>query len=581
MDINEKKNENGGEPKTQLPVSVAAAKRPSDIIMDLQPMRRFFQLTGGSILYCLSAVLIIYGTVKLMGPVLSDEGMLKDALPCLFTLHIYELALLGVLILIVSKKVVDDAISIAILIALFLVGSSMALGSVVDKNINASFYIGLVSVVVAFGKLHVVRRFARIPFRVMSLAGIGILITCNYLGPMLLARSIVVNPSQEPARRDLWLFLWLTILIGAGVVLIEAIRGNSRQKREDNDQAPFLQTPVMVYVFALIVVVASGVHQYAMAFAFALERVLGDFVPVTTLGTLLLLEILRHRSKRLGVTEIVISCVPLATMLLAIQQKSILASGEFGPGLMCYPPVLLALAGLAMAVLAWYHRWYPLWVVAVAYGLGVILTAGFSPERPHDLNTHACFGSLVAVVMLYGMFKRNPYGCLAGVIILCSGLSLWDPFSKCAAFYQVSEVGGLAGVFGLGSVAIYLVFGRRVHKVICIIGTLCIAGFMFDYLRDYNHWRYMVVLLVTGLLMTGLWFRTRYILAISILWIPSLVRLYILAKHIAHWRFIILSFLLLGAGTVVSLLKRPKRDKMGQEKRLDKGNGGARVTLKE
>jgi hypothetical protein len=569
MDANETRNESGGEPKAQSPVPLAAAKRPSDIVRDLQTIKRFFHLTGGSILYCLSAVLIVYGIVKLMGPVLSDKGMLKDALPCIFTLHVYELALLGVLILIVSRKVVDDAISIAILIALFLVGSSMALGSVVDKNINASFYIGLVSIGVAFGKLHIVRRFAGIPFRVMSLTGLGILVIYNYLGPMLMARSIAVNPAQEPARRDLWLFLWLTMLIGAGVVLIEAIRGNSQEKREDKNQAPFLQIPVMVYVFALIVVVASGVHQYAMAFAFALERVLGDFVPVTILATLLLLEILRHLDKRIGFSEIAISCVPLAMMLLAIQQKSVLASGEFGPGLFFYPPVLLALAGLVMAVLSWYHRWYPLRAVAVAYGLGVILTAGFSPERPHDLNTHACFVSLVAVVMLYGMFKRNPYVCLAGLLILCSGLSLWSPFSKCTAFYQVTKVGGLAGVYGFGSVVIYLLFSRRVHKVICIIGTLCIAGFMFDYLRDYSHWRYVVVLFVTGLLMIVLWFRTRDILAISILWIPSLVRLYILSKRIAYWRFIILSFLMLGAGAVVSLLKRPKREPMDTVKQKD------------
>jgi hypothetical protein len=570
MDANEKRNENGKEPKAQLPVTVATAKRPSDIVRDLQTIKRFFQLTGGSILYCLSAVLIIYGIVKLMGPVLSGEGMYRDALPCIFTLHVYELALLGVLILIVSRKVVDDAISIAILIALFLVGSSMALGSVADKNISASFYIGLVSIGVAFGKLHIMRRFARIPFSVMSLAGLGILVICNYLGPMLMARSIAVNPAQEPARRDLWLFLWLTMLIGAGVVLIEAIRGNSQHKRKDNDKVPFFQMPVMVYVFAIIVVVASGVHQYAMAFAFALERVLGDFIPAAILATLLVLEILRHlEDERLGVWEIAISCVPLAMMLLAIQQKSVLAWGEFGPGLLFYPPVLLALTGLAMAVLSWYHRWYPLRAVAVAYGLGVILTAGFSPEHPHDLNFIACFGGLIAVVMLYGMFKRNPYVCLAGLLILCSGLSLWHPFSKCTAFYGVTKIGGLAGVYGFGSVIIYLVFSRRLHKVICIIGALCIVGFMFDYLREYSHWRYVVVLFVTGLLLIVLWFRTRDIMAISILWLPSLVRLYILAKRIAYWRFIILSFLMLGAGAVVSLLKRPKREPIDTAKDKD------------
>ncbi|MHC4489549.1 MAG: hypothetical protein ACYSW7_10305, partial [Planctomycetota bacterium] len=205
-------------------------------------------------------------------------------------------------------------------------------------------------------------------------------------------------------------------------------------------------------------------------------------------------------------------------------------------------------------------------IVAFAYFLGVILTAGFSPEQPHDLNTYACIGSLVVAIMLYGLFIRNPYVCLAGIIILCSGLSFLDSFSKFAASYQVTEAGGLAGVFGLGSVILYLLFGSRMHKAVRIISALCLAGFMFDYLRDYTHLRYLVVLLGTGLLVAGLWFRTRDILVISILWIPSLVRLYILAKRIAYWRFVILSFLLLGAGTFVSLLKRPKRYSSAEEK---------------
>lgn len=55
-----------------------------------------------------------------MGPILSKGGALRESLPCIFTLHVYELALLGVLVLIVTRKVVDDAISVAILTALFL-----------------------------------------------------------------------------------------------------------------------------------------------------------------------------------------------------------------------------------------------------------------------------------------------------------------------------------------------------------------------------------------------------------------------------------------------------------------------------
>ena len=569
MDINETRNEGGGEPKPERREPRPTKPVFSSDVMDANTWKRFSQLTGGSILYCLSAVLIIYGVVKLMGPVLSGEGVLKDALPCILTLHVYELALLGVLVLIVSRKVVDDAISIVILMALFLVGTSMALGSVTDKGLAACLYIGLVSIVVAFGKFHVVRRYVRIPFRVMSLVGLGGLITINYLGPVLMARSVALDPAQEPARRDLWLFLWLSMLIAAGFVLIEALREKNPQQKKGNNRAPFLQTSAMVYVFALIVVVASGVHQYAMAFAFALERVLGDFVPVTTLAAFLLLEISRRWSKRFGGTEIAITCVPLAMMLLAIQQKSVLASSEFGPGLVFYPPVWFGLTGLAIAGLGWYHRWKPLRFVAFAYVLGVILTAGFSPEHPHDLNMYACVGTLVVAIILYGLFIRNPNVCLAGIIILCSGLSFLDSFSKFAASYQVTEAGGLSGVFGLGSVVLYLIFGIRLHKAIRIISALCLAGFMFDYLQDYTHLRYLVVLLGTGLLVTGLWFRTKDILVISILLVPSLVRLYILAKRLAYWRFVILSFLLLGAGTFVSLLKRPRNDKISQDKNGD------------
>ncbi|MHC4284943.1 MAG: hypothetical protein ACYSWZ_18530 [Planctomycetota bacterium] len=534
MDINEIKNLGGGGPKPEPQEPKPVKPVISSDVLDLNTWKRFSQLTGGSILYCLSAVLIIYGVVKLMGPVLSGEGVLKDALPCILTLHVYELALLGVLVLIVSRKVVDDAISIVILMALFLVGTSMALGSVTDKGLATCFYIGLVSILVAFGKFHVVRRYVRIPFRALSLVGLGGLIAINYMGPILMARSVALEPAQEPARRDLWLFLWLSLLIAAGFVLIEALREKNPQQKQGNNQAAFLQTSTMVYVFALIVVIASGVHQYAMAFAFALERVLGDFVPVTTLAALLLLEIPRRWSKRCGIREIVISCVPLALMLLAIEEKSVLASGEFGPGLLFYPPVWFGLTALAIAAIGWYHRWKPLGIVAFAYVLGVILTAGFSPERPHDLNFYACIGTLVVAIILYGLFVRNPNLCLAGIIILCSGLSFLDSFSKFAASYKVTEVGGLAGVFGLGTAVLYLLFGIRLHKAVRIISALCLAGFMFDYLQDYTHLRYLVVLLCTGLLAAGF------------------------------------SFVLLGAGTFVSLLKRPRNDKISQDEHGDR-----------
>jgi hypothetical protein len=479
------------------------------------------------------------------------------------TLHIYEIALLGVLILIVSKKVVDDAVSVVILMALFLVGTSIALGSVADKGITPSFFVGLVGIVVAFGKFYSMKRFARVPFGVLSVLGLGVLMACNYLGPVLMARSISIDPSQELTRRGLWMFLWVTMLVAAGIVLIEAMRGKYQQA-EQNDRA-FLQSSVMVYVFALILLIASGVHQYSMAYTFALERVFGDFVPLITVATLLLLEILRHNGKRFGFTEIVISCVPLAAMLLAINEKTVIASGQFGFGLICYPPVFFVLSGLTVAAVAIYHRWYRLLVTVFFYGLGVILTFGFSPEYPYDLNIHACVWTLVIALLVYGIVIRNQFSYLAGIVVLCIELVQLDSFSVFVKNFNLTEAGSLGGIFGLGCMAFYLIFGQRLHKVFQIVGALCLAAFVYDYLPDYLHWSYIIALPVTGCLLGLLWFRRKDIVVMAILCVPFLIKLYIMAKRLANWRFVILGFLLLAAGTVTSLLKRPTRDRLDRD----------------
>jgi hypothetical protein len=562
MDIPETLNQKSCEPESESIKPKPPNPISSGDILDLNTWKGFFNLTGGSLFYCLSAVFVAYGIVKVMGPILSDSDSLLSALPCILTLHIYEIALLGVLILIVSRKVVDDAISVVILMSLFLVGTSIAQGSVADRDITISFFVGFFGITVAIGKFYAMRRFALIPFGVQSVLGLGVIISCNYLGPTLMALLISNDPTSEMGRRNLWLFLWLTILTGTAFVITEAMKTNHKQQIKQHEPTPFLQTHLMVYVFALIIVIASGVHQYSMAFTFALERVLGDFVPVIAVAVLLMLQILRNLGKRFGYTEIFISCAPLAAMLLAINEKAVLSSGQLGPGLLCYPPVTLALSGLAIAVVAIYHRWYRLLAAVFLYGLGVILTVGFSPEHPYDLNILACIGTLAVALLVYGIIIRNQFSYIAGIVVLCFELAQLDAFSVFVKNLNLTETGSLAGVCGLGFMAFYLLFGHRLHKALQIVGALCLAGFVYDYLPDYIHWRYIIALLATGCLMVLLWFRKKDILNMAILFIPFLIKVYIMAKRLAHWRFVLIGFLLLAAGTIASLFKRPTRSRI-------------------
>ena len=566
MDIPQKGNENVTWTKPPTQATIPPEKGMFDITRDIKALKKFFNLTGGSLFYCLSAVFVAYGIVNLMGPILSKGEALREALPCIFTLHAYELALLGVLILIVSRKVVDDAISVVVIMAMFLVGTSIALGSVSDTGIRASFWLGLAGTAIAFVKFYAMRRFAGISFKFLSVLGLGVLVVCNYFGPVFLARSVLLEPTQESARRGFWWFIWLGILIGGCLVLIEAIRSKPHQQMQSNERSAFLHTPVMVCFFALLIVGASGAHQYAMAYTTGLQRVMGDYVAITAVGALLVLEILHYLGKRFGITEFVISCVPLAITILAIEKKSVLSSGQIGLELLGYPPVILTLAGLAIAAIAILHRRYVMLGVAIFYGLGVILTFGFSPEQPYDLNIKACAGSFVVLLLVCGLIIRKPYLCVIGLIVLCVGLGHCDAFAKFLKSYQITQAGGLFGVFGLGTAALCLVFGRRLHKVLQIIGAICIAVFVFDYLSENFYWRYLIAMVLTALLTAGLWIRTRDVLLISILWVPFLIRIYILSKRIAYWRAVIVGFLLLGAGTIVSLLKRRIKEHRDSEK---------------
>ncbi len=553
MDAPEIKNENINTTAAASEIPSGTKTATSGDIFDLNTWKSFYQLTGGSLLYCLSAVFVAYGIVKVMGPILSEGKTFQDALLCIITLHIYEIALLGVLILIVSRKIVDDAVSLVILAALFLIGTSMALGSVSDRNITASFLMGIAGVAIAYGKIYAMRRFVKIPLGLLSISGLVLLMAINYFGPAFIARSISAHPSSAPTHRELWMLNWVTMLVAGGIVFIESMR--KKYERAEQKEFVFLQSTAMVYIFALILLIASGVHQYSMSYMFSLERRMGDYIPLVTLAVLFVLEIVRVLGKRLDYIDILISCIPCGAMLWSIYEKTVIASGQLGFGIICYPPVFFALSGLAIAAVAFYHKWYRLMISVFFYGLGVILTIGFSPQQPYDLNIYSCVFTLVASFIAYGIIKRNQMLYITGIAVLSIGLMKLDSFPVITQKLNLTEGASAAGVFGIGCMVFYLIFGKKLHKVFQIFGAICLSCLIYDSLPPVIHWSYLITLLTAGCLMCLIWFIRKNIPVIVILLAPFLINLYIIAKYLSYWRHVILGFLLLAAGALASLFK--------------------------
>jgi hypothetical protein len=302
-----------------------------------------------------------------------------------------------------------------------------------------------------------------------------------------------------------------------------------------------------------------------MAYAFTLERVLLDYVPAAAVGCLILIEVLRLSGKGHIVWTIVITCIPGGLVLLAIDEQSVLSSGQWGLGLVAYPPVLLAGFGIAVAAVAYLRKSGGLWWIAAAYGMGVVLTYGFSPEDPYDLNYFGCCLVTSIILLGYGFIKRNPYICFAGIIVFCLGLPDLKGLPEMVKSWHLTEPGFYAGIIGLGTIALYLIFSKKLHQVLSVIGALALAVFVYDYLPASLSARYIIVLIGMVALLVGLWLRTRDVLVMVIITIPLWIRGYVLTKILANWRYIIFGFIALIGGACLSTLKKSLKTETSTE----------------
>ena len=517
---------------------------------DLHPIKSFLSLTGGSILYCLSAASIIYGIGQIIGPTLAKSILLTQTLPCLFAINLYELALLAVLVVIVRfRNVTDDAVSLLVLIALFLITSGLVLGTLTPGNPQACFVIGLVCIGLAMGKLQVLRRWIRFPVGKVSLIGFGFIFVWNFLAAPLMGKPLVTGDWPEDMRRGQWMLWWLVLLIGAVLIWMDAVTSKSQHSKQN---VPFIRTPSMVWIFALVLMAAAAIYQRATTYMYVIDFAWGDYLPLLTIFVLLLIELFRSLGSRYQYVQLGVSVVPLIATVYAVLERQIMAWPIIGIDLLWYPQVLLSLTGLVILGLAVYRRWAKFYYVALAYALGVILTFGYTPGQSFDLNWELLAASIVTLLFIVGLFKKNFTLCFGAVILLAGGLGVTDALARFARMHEMTIPGMILGIAGIGTLATCLIFGPKSPKGIIAIGAVCLMLCCWDYLPRVLAWRDVVVLVAAVFISTVLWFRTEVWFVLPILMLPLVPKAYLFAKSMSSWGFVVLSFVLLFLGGVVS-----------------------------
>lgn len=540
-----------------LSPSGGSPPEPAGARIDLTAsVRSFLDLTGGSILYCLSALFIIYGITKIMGPLLAGSKALEDTLSCIGALNVYELALLGTLVFIVAcRHVTDDAISLVVLIPLFLIGSGIALDTVAGKG-YAAVGIGAVCAAVGIGKLLVLRRKVRLSLDRYAMAGLALVVIWNFMtGPVwrMVLEDHVIFPA---ARRSIWLGSLLLLSAGGGLFLAGTVRAKARGRADAGRSLPFLLTPPMACVFALVFFAAAGAHLYALGYVFSVTYAGGDFLLLVTLSALLLVEaLIQPGHRRIGPAACV-SCAPLAVTLCGLCVPSFFAAPfEWSLELLGHPAFICAAAGAVMLWTAVRTRWVGFLFVAGAYALGAVLTAGLSPTQPFDVNGRLCLGTVAAGLFVLGVVRKRAMLCaaavLGGTVVLCGG----GQFERCVAAVGLSRLGGAAGLAGAGLLAVYALFREKATLLVGLAGAVALAGCAFDGMGPDVTGRDLYVLAPLAATIALVGWRTRAILPQLILCAPIAERAWALFRDAAAWRYVVLSFLLLGVGAWRSSVK--------------------------
>ena len=546
-------------PKPELPSKRSLATIPLSTLIDHlleqgDRMKSFLSLTGPTLLYSLSALSIVYGITRMIGPPLATSYRIGDILPSLAILNAYEIALLGVVVLLVVwRHITDDAIPLVILIALFLVASGMTLGVIAPSGLNLCLFLGVTSVLLGAIKILLLRTHIGLPISPLTFMGIMIILMWNFLGSSLMARPLMAQAAPDELRRQHWLVSWLILLVAAIFVLVDATRKAYSDSPTKKNRPPYIHTSGMIWLFVLVLLGAIGFHQYGVAHMFAVDYTARDFMPLLLVITLLVLEFVRSQRWKNGNVVVAVTCIPLGIALFISFQQPASVSRISGLELLCCPPLVLGLTGLALFGLRLRHQWPALHFVAVFYGLGVLLTLTAS-NRPN----WPLFGiGLISLLFLWGLVRKNPKLCLAGVLILAMGLGQSDALLQWTQRQDVTHIGLIAGIIGLGIFLIALVFGRHTPRKMTLIGSIMLGLCIFDLHPKTITWIDLVLTIVIMLCFLTLWKRTQDVVVPLTLWVPELPRLYLLSTAMSSWSFIVLSFLLLATGTGISLFLKP------------------------
>ncbi|MCP4641353.1 MAG: hypothetical protein GY851_13010 [bacterium] len=518
----------------------------------------FLSVGAASILYMLSALSIMYGMATLIGPVLARSGVLGQTLPCIGALNLYEVALLCVLLAIVLlRKATADAVSLTVLVALFLMATGVALDTVANDSPSVATVVAMACVALAWVKLSLLRHHVALGLRQGLFSGACLVIGWSFLTAPALAYLLKYRDADVYVLRTVLQAGWFVMLTGTVLMFRKALRTGDGEARPATGTA-FIRTHGMAWVFVALLVFACAIHQYALTYVFDVPWTFGDYLPLILVCSLIGLELLRGYGMRSPGLDVSLACAPLgATIVYAVAGAEAVPSW-LALDMLWQPAVLTALT--VVALIAFSFRAGRIWLIPVAgaYALAFLLLLGATPGDAATLNWHAVGAAVLVVLVVAGLALRDGRLLAAAVLLLALGAWSSDSLTAWSQRYPFSRLGVIGLTTGLGLTLVYIGFPERLPNWVggasaTLLTAMTIA--IFNPETDLT-FAFLAGAAVAG---TGAlaWRRTRNPWATIAPFIPLARTVYLSARPVTGWHFVALSFLLLAIGACTSLRRRP------------------------
>ena len=426
------------------------------------PLRLFLSWpAGASLLYLVSAACLLGGAALVLAPGSGDEGRILERITMLATVEVYVAAIAALAALVCYWKPGNgDAVALLVLMALFVPGMNAGLSTIATHQPLTALALGISGLALAAGYAALVQQRVTGWWGWKIAGPLVVMQTWHAISPGMLGLAYGSNTVPE-SLISAWLPGWWMViasgwtlagfalyakpseriaapteLIPEHVQIAEPILTTEQAPDDDlfvkahlrlpNDQMltvtpPTVATNGLRWMLATVAVVAGGLHQWLLTYSLNLGLTGWDLFALIVI-TLVLIDVLLRQWKlnAPGLLPILETIAGVIAIFIARSGSYVADPTAFG-GIICYPPLVLVLGGVALLIIAWRDRDRGSLVAATCWCMGALLTWGITADHL-EMNTKlAGAAGFVLLCFVIAFAPHRRWLWLALLVILFVG----------------------------------------------------------------------------------------------------------------------------------------------------------------